>query len=103
MLVVALKLQSAVDTYTKQYLASLEESYLTPQDWAELREIKDFLEVFEEATLLTEGYQGTIDRVLPSMDAIVHHYKDTQNRYERLNPAFFQRIKASWIVFDKYY
>src|SRR5437667_4040302 len=32
MLVVALKLQSAVDTYTKQYLASLEESYLTPQD-----------------------------------------------------------------------
>src|SRR5204862_216151 len=58
---------------------------------------------FEEAKLLTEGYQGTIDRVLPSMDVIVHHYKDAQSRYERSNPAFFQRIKASWLVFDKYY
>ncbi len=47
MLVVALKLQSTVDTYTKQYLASLKESYLTPQDWAKLGEIKDFLEVFK--------------------------------------------------------
>src|SRR6266480_6534388 len=87
----------------KQYLASLKESYLTPQDWAKLGEIKDFLEVFEQATLLTEGYQGIINQVLPSMDAIVHHYKDAQSRYKRLNPAFFQRIKASWLVFDEYY
>src|SRR5436190_7969084 len=103
MLVVALKLNSAIDTYTKRYLTSLQESYLTPQDWAELREIRDFLEVFDEATLLTEGYQGLIHRVLPSMDAIACHYKDAKTRYERSNPALFKRVKASWIVFDKYY
>jgi hypothetical protein len=103
MLAVALKLNSAIDTYTKRYLTSLQESYLTPRDWAELAEIRDFLEVFEEATLLTEGYQGLIDRVLPSMDAIARHYKNAQNRYARSNPALFKRVKASWIVFDKYY
>jgi len=37
------------------------------------------------------------------MDAIVRHYKNTQSRYKRLNPAFFERIKASWLVFNKYY
>ena len=41
--------------------------------------------------------------MLPSINAIVHHYKDAQSRYKRLNPAFFQHIKASWLVFNKYY
>ena len=37
------------------------------------------------------------------MDAIVRHYKNAQSRYKRLNPAFFKRIKVSWLVFNKYY
>jgi hypothetical protein len=38
-----------------------------------------------------------------SMDAIARHYKDAQNRYARSNPAMLKRVKASWVVFDKYY
>jgi hypothetical protein len=56
MLVVACQLHSTLNQYTKQYLVDLEDNYLTPQDWTELAEIRDFLEVFKEVILLTKGY-----------------------------------------------
>jgi hypothetical protein len=78
MISVAIKLESTVDTFTKQHWTDLQADYLTPDDWAEIREIKRFLEVFHRATLSTEGYKGLIDKVLLSMDAIIKHYQDTQ-------------------------
>ena len=78
MINVALELESAIDAHAKKYWMDLKNDYLSPQDWAEIKEIKDFLRVFYRATLSNEGYKGLIDKVLVSMDAIARHYRDSQ-------------------------
>ena len=77
MLRVALKLASAVDAYTKEHFDTLEEEYLSPNEWETLREITDFLALFHEATLETQGDNATIDHVLFTMDILIKHFEES--------------------------
>jgi hypothetical protein len=74
MLQVALKHESAIDSFTKKYFDSLEEDYLSPTEWEKLRTISKFLALFDRATLKTQGDQGSIDNVLFIMDIIIKHF-----------------------------
>lgn len=75
MLVVAEQKSGAIDTYSKNHLATLEADYLFPADWERLRTIKAFLQPFHRATLETQGDGATIDRVLFTMDILVQYFE----------------------------
>jgi hypothetical protein len=77
MLRVSLKLASAVDAYTKEYFDDLEEEYLSPSEWEALREITNFLALFHEATIETQGDMATFDRVLFTMDVLIKHFEES--------------------------
>jgi hypothetical protein len=101
-LVVAQKdtVAAAIDTYTKNWQSELEDDYLTLGDWELLRAITLFLEPFYEVTLETQGYRGTIDKVLWTMDILIEHYNASKIT---ATPALLHNIEKSWEVFDKYY
>jgi hypothetical protein len=118
MLVVAIEKAGAIDTYAKNHFATLQEDYLTPQDWKRLRTIKDFLQPFHRATLETQGDAATINKVLFTMDILVQYFEATlvSNLCLKLNNTnivrqsqytsdkdFTSRIKKGWEIFDKYY
>jgi hypothetical protein len=73
MLHVALKLDTALDSYTKKHFDTLQAEYLSPTDWEKLRTTSKFLNLFDRATLKTQGDQATIDNVLFVMDVIIRH------------------------------
>ena len=75
MLHVALKLDTALDSYTKKHFDILQAEYLSPTDWEKLRTISKFLSLFDRATLKTQGDQATIDVVLFVMDIIIKHFE----------------------------
>jgi len=76
-LVVANKLAAAIDTYTKDHWADLEDDFIAPGDWAKLRTIEEFLEPFHRATLKLEGHKATLENVLFTMDVIIKYFKDS--------------------------
>jgi len=71
MLRVAITKASEINSYSKLYIEALDNDYLSPQDWAQLRTILDFLKPFYRATKATEGDTTTIDRILFIMDVLV--------------------------------
>ena len=71
MVAVALELEGAVDAYTKHYFADLQADFLGPGDWRYLCTMKKILRPFARATLMTEGDNATIDRVLYTMDLLI--------------------------------
>jgi hypothetical protein len=78
MLTVAIEKASAVDSYTKNWLESLRDDFLSPEDWKSLHQSAAFLQPFYRATKETEGDHATIDRVLWTMDILVKHYEKSQ-------------------------
>lgn len=101
MLVVALKIESAIDIYSKKWRDDLKDDYLSPLDWESLKETSAFLQPFHRATLETQGKHGTIDRILWTMDILVQHYE--QSRVSSSKPQMRANILKSWRVFDKYF
>lgn len=75
MLQVAHECHAAIDTYTKNHFDTLEADYLYPYDWENLRTIHKFLRPFSRATLMAQGQQATIDRVLFTMDILIRHFQ----------------------------
>ena len=75
MLTVAIEKASEIDSYSKLHIKPLEDDYLSPQDWVQLRMILDFLRPFYRATKATEGDAATIDRILFMMDVLIQHFK----------------------------
>ena len=75
MLHVALKLDTALDSYTKKHFDALQAEYLSPTDWEKLRTTSKFLNLISRATLKTQGDQATIDNVLFVMDIIIRHFE----------------------------
>ena len=63
LLKVAIEKESAVDAYTKRWIKSLREDYLTPKDWKSLHEIAAFLKPFYRAIKKTKDDYAAIDRV----------------------------------------
>jgi hypothetical protein len=99
---IALTLQDHVEWYQKRYFESLQEDYLTPQDWQILKETRSFLQPFWRITQLTEGRHTTLDQTLFTMDVLHKHYTQAFNKYKDNNPLR-SCIAASWAIFDKYY
>ena len=75
MLIVALKHQSAIDSYIKKYYEDLGKDYLSPEDWKKLRTIEEFLQPFRRATLATQGNKATLDKVLFNIDILRKVYE----------------------------
>ena len=91
-----------MEWYQKRYFESLQEDYLTPQDWQVLRETCSFLQPFWRITQLTEGRDSTLDQALFTMDVLHKHYTQAFTKY-RGNHPLRSCIAASWAIFDKYY
>ena len=64
MLVIAVEKAEAINTYTKNHFSTLEADYLTLQHWKQLCTIKEFFQLFYQATLETQRDSATIDKVL---------------------------------------
>ncbi|OAQ57445.1 ribonuclease H-like protein [Pochonia chlamydosporia 170] len=98
----ALDKEEHVKWYQDKHYDTLVENYLSPQDWQNLRETRNFLQPFWKITLLNEGYRSTLDRTLFTMDVLHRHYQQAFNKY-KLNQQLLGPILTSWHVFDKYY
>lgn len=99
---VALSVQEHVEWYQKSHYDSLQEDYLTPEDWRILEDTRAFLQPFWRITQLTEGRHATLDQTLFTMDVLHRHYTQAFQRY-MTSPTLRSCIAASWAVFDKYY
>jgi hypothetical protein len=85
MLYVALKLREAIEAYYDHYPdEAAEGDVLTPDEWAILEVIKDFLEVFRDATKGLESHNATLDRVLPSMDILLDEFEEKKEKYSTM-------------------
>ena len=102
MLRVAVEKEAAIDAYSKLWFESLQDDYLSPQDWEQLRIMLSLLQPFFRATKATEGDSATIDQVLFTMDILVQHYKKSLKMYKS-DTFLHSCITRSWAVFDKYY
>ncbi|KJZ70189.1 hypothetical protein HIM_10412 [Hirsutella minnesotensis 3608] len=92
----------ALDTYTKNHFSDLSADYLSPEDWALLRSIKEILQPFSRATLATQGEHATLDKVLFTMDVLIRCFDEALISYKS-HPELSPRIRKGWEVFDKYY
>jgi hypothetical protein len=103
MLYVALKLRDSIEAYYDHYPdEAVDGDMLTQDEWAILEVIKDFLEVFRDATKGLESHNATLDRVLPSMDILLDEFEEKKEKYhgnDILDPMF----NSGWAKMDKYY
>ena len=70
MILAATQNETAIDAYIKSHHSDLSKELLSVKDWITLRTIRDFLQPFYQATLATEGKNGTLDQVLHTMDLL---------------------------------
>ena len=63
-------LSSQIDSFTKSN-PNLRPDYLGLEDWETVRIMKDFLNVFSDATLFTQGDSATLDRTLFTMEILI--------------------------------
>jgi len=74
LLKVAIEKKSAVDAYTKRWIESLRENFLTSENWKSLHETAAFLKSFYHAIKKTEDDYVAIDWVLWTMNILIKHY-----------------------------
>ena len=70
MICTATKLKTAINLFCHQYQEN-NDDLLLERDWQDLQKLQDFLLFFYDTTLATEGYNATIDQVLPTMDFLL--------------------------------
>ena len=82
MLNTALKegMQPALDVYTASQL-DLSQDQLSSKDWETLGHFHGILKNFEEATLSSEGYKDTIDKVLTSMEFLLDSLEESKAQF----------------------
>src|SRR4030088_2569849 len=64
MLVRALLLQEAINTYTLMNRADLQDDVLSDEDWTQLKSVIEYLEAYEHGTLACEGRYSTAETIL---------------------------------------
>lgn len=67
----ALKVESKIHQYVDMSLDLLKKDILSPQNWASLRTIYNFLKPLHRATLQTQGDSARLDKVLLTMDILL--------------------------------
>jgi hypothetical protein len=95
------QVKEAIHRYVAKY-EEFQEDLLTIDDWDTLSIIKDFLQNLDDATLASEGYNSTLETVLPSMDFILDSFEKGKEQYAQhpfLGPCF----NSGWAKMDQYY
>jgi len=89
---------------------ALKHDELSPEDWAILTDIMQFLQPFRKWQLMLQGYQtqGALYDVLPAMDELMLHMEDRKTAYTALQSDEVTRhmstsINNAWVLLDKYY
>lgn len=72
---------SGIDEYVRENLDSLQKDSLTAGDWNNLRTIHDFLDIFHQATLKTQGHTARLDKVMETMDILLTFLEEARVRY----------------------
>jgi hypothetical protein len=70
MINVACAHHEAISKYILNHHNELEDKFLVDRDWKTLQEIRDFLDIFHEATLRAEGDHGSIGDTLILLNAL---------------------------------
>ncbi|KJZ67921.1 hypothetical protein HIM_12690 [Hirsutella minnesotensis 3608] len=98
----AVELEMHVDRYTKEFHDSLRNDHLSPEDWMQLRDTRDFLAPFHRATLSAEGSFATLDQTILTMDILLEHFKLSKEKFSG-NSRLVSRLLIGWYALDKYY
>jgi hypothetical protein len=101
MISTATKLKTAINLFCHQYQEN-NDDLLSEKDWQDLQKLQDFLLFFYDATLATEGYNATIDRVLPTMDFLLEQFEAAKCTYAD-DPFMSPCCNSGWAKLDKYY
>ena len=75
MLVRALLLREAINTYTSMNRVDLQDDALSDEDWAQLESLIEYLEAYEHGTLACEGRYSTTETILPIMEFLLEILK----------------------------
>jgi len=89
---------------------ALRHDELTPEDWAILTDIMQFLQPFRRWQLMLQGHrtQGALFDVLPAMDELLLHMEDRKAAYtalpqDKVSHHMITAINNAWALLDKYY
>lgn len=97
---ISIRMKPAIDVFCAQ--EGLEADALTPSDWTTLGHFHKYLKFFYQATLATEGYEATIDRVLSTMEFLLEKLEAAKVEFKEdafLSPC----VNSAWKKLDKYY
>jgi hypothetical protein len=101
MICTATKLKTAINFFCYQYQEN-NNDLLSEKDWQDLQKLQDFLLFFYNTILATEGYNATIDRVLPTMDFLLEQFETA--KYIYTDDCFISSCcNSGWAKLDKYY
>lgn len=92
-----LPVKEALSLYAQKYYDSGtidKRDILSPEDWIQLRTIRDHLFIFQEATLYLEGDRTTLERVSESLIAIQKWLQNTSVSYINI---FSYHIKYTYL------
>ncbi len=82
----------------------LHDDRLTNCDWVTLVKMRDFLRPFKDTTIATQGYAGTLEHVLPSMDFLLQHFEDAKAAaINDDDPVMVACIETGWAKLNRYY
>jgi hypothetical protein len=97
---ISARMRPAIDVFCVQ--EGLEADALISSDWITLGHFHKYLKFFYQATLATEGYEATIDRVLSTMEFLLEKLEAAKVEFKEhsfLSPC----INSAWKKLDKYY
>ena len=96
-----LKLKQALQVYCDEECEFRAECFF-PEDWDMLTEMWDFLKLFHDTTLGTEGIFDAVDKVFPAMEYFLEHLETWRRRYH-IDSFLGKRIDRAWQKLTEYY
>lgn len=103
------KIKEPLQIYTTGADA-LREDILFSDDWRILEEIRDFLRSFHRATLVTEGQQSGLEKVIPTLDFLLEEFEQADAKYSneddkdnRVRHYLHTAVNAGWNKMLKYW
>jgi hypothetical protein len=81
MLVRALLLREAINTYTLMNRVDLQDDVLSDEDWAQLESLIEYLEAYEHGTLACKGRYSTAETILLIIEFLLKIFKDSRHKH----------------------
>ncbi|KAK4980823.1 hypothetical protein LTR66_010340 [Elasticomyces elasticus] len=102
MLEKGIQLQRPIRNFQGEYCQQTKDDRLELEDEELLKERYNILEPFEDVTLQTQGDKVTLDSLLPSMDYLIKHIKQCQQKHAG-NTNLSSSLLTCWFTFNKYH